>query len=275
MKKNLFYLAAFALSLGMVSCSSDDTDADVISKNAETTTVVELAPQQAPTILFASNGQDLTKELDPNVVLADPTPIVISDLGGSVEVNLALNDAKDDGDWKESHLSIHVRDTTNVTVFMPIDVQYYCQQDDMMIVKNHKNIKYKEDVEEVSTTVGGQKVSLTIRYRENGIEVSTVGINSAALKAMRQHYKDGITFEIKNYFRIDEPNSLTREEIKASLDKSYITFDREPKVYVNAFGKYKEIVDRWACTVKPQNMGVYNEPEVLDLASKLDVYVKK
>lgn len=273
MKKNLFYFAAFALAFGMTSCSSDDTGNDV--QTAQEPAVVELTPQQKPVVLFTSNGQDITKPLDENIVLVDNTPVEISELGGSVEVNLALNDAKEDGDWKESHLSIHVRDTTDVTVFMPIDVKYYCQQDDMMIVKDHGHFVYKEDVEEVSTTVGGQKVTLTIRYRENGIEVSTVGINSTALKAMRKYYKDGITFEIKNYFRIDEDNSLTREQIKESLDNSYITFNREPKAYVNAFGKFKGTVDKWACVVKPQNMGAYNDPEVLDYASKLMVYVRK
>ena len=144
-----------------------------------------------------------------------------------------------------------------------------------MIVKDHAHLAYKEDVEEVSASVGGQNVTLTIRYRANGIEVSTAGINSTALKAMRKYYKDGITFEIKNYFRIDEGYNLTREQIKASLDNSYITFDREPKVYVNAFGKYNEVVDKWACVVKPQNIGAYNDPQVLDFASKLNVYVKK
>lgn len=273
MKKNILYFAAFALTLGMASCSSDDTNND--DQTAQEPVVVELTPQQKPVVLFTSNGCDISKPLDESLSLVDNTPIEISGLGGSVEVNLALNDKKDDGDWKESHLSIHVRDTTNVTVFMPIDVQYYCQQDDMMIVKDHKNFTYKENVEEVTASVGGQNVTLTIRYRANGIEVSTAGINSTALKAMRKYYKDGITFEIKNYFRIDEGYNLTREQIKASLDNSYITFDREPKVYVNAFGKYNEVVDKWACVVKPQNIGAYNDPLVLDFASKLNVYVKK
>ncbi len=165
---------------------------------------------------------------------------------GEVEVNLSVNAEKSEGDYIATKLSIHVRDTTDVEVFIPVIAEYYCDADDMNIVLSHK-----ENAEEYNNTanyksmsyeVAGQTVTLTVAYELGGIRVTTSGINKDVLKYLRTTYGDGITFEVWNYYKnavtIDDVTSdVTRGEIKNKfLNNSTVTFTATTSRYVNAFG---------------------------------------
>lgn len=190
----------------------------------------------------------------------DPTPDPVEPTvkvnGGSVEANFSI----DEHDWdvNETHLSLHVRDTTDVTIFMPVEAEYYCAADDMNIVAKHDvQYVYNEATETVSMDVNGQTVTLNIKYAENGITVSTQGINAEVLKYCRDTYNDGITFEVRNYFN----SNITKEALKQALDNSTISFATEPKTYVNAFGFYNGVEDQWGIKVTPKNLDVREVPE--------------
>lgn len=190
----------------------------------------------------------------------DPTPDPVEPTvkvnGGSVEANFSI----DEHDWdvNETHLSLHVRDTTDVTIFMPVEAEYYCAADDMNIVAKHDvQYVYNEATETVSMDVNGQTVTLNIKYAENGITVSTQGINAEVLKYCRDTYNDGITFEVRNYFN----SNITKEALKQALDNSTISFTTEPKTYVNAFGFYNGVEDQWGIKVTPKNLDVREVPE--------------
>ena len=207
----------------------------------------------------------------------DPVDTIVSNNGGSVEVNLALNDEKEYGDWIESHLSIHVRDTTDVTVYLPVEAEYYCEMDDMAIILKHdEDFIYKETTEVLSMQIGEYDVTLTIVYSANGVTISTSGINAEILKYCREKYNDGITFEVYNYYN----SALDREQLQAKLNNSTISFTNATKVYVNAFGYVDGAADDWACVVKPTDMedrtlppaeGVMSERE----KSILYIYIKE
>lgn len=108
----------------------------------------------------------------------------------------------------ETKLSIHVRDTVDVEVYIPIEKSKYCQKDDMFIVERHQpgywvyNGDNAEGIsqETVSMNIAGDNITLTISYEEAGIRIKTKGIGANALKYCRQEFGDGITFEISNYF---------------------------------------------------------------------------
>ena len=167
-----------------------------------------------------------------------PTPpAIVTGNKGEVEVNLSLNERKTDGDYIATKLSIHVRDTADVEVFIPVEAQYYCQADDMNIVLSHKQQAEQYNTaandREMAWTVAGQTVKLTVSYATDGIRVKTQGVNKAVLKALREQYGDGITFEVWNYFKAE---AITREQLKPMLDKSTVSFTEAPGRYVNAFG---------------------------------------
>lgn len=199
---------------------------------------------------------------------ADPAPVVpeedpadpeIVGGNGSVEINLALNAEHEQGDWLESHLSIHVRDTTDVTVFLPVSAEYYCPADDMYIVKTHDEgaYTYNETTETVTMEINGNTVTLNVTFAEDGITIQTQGVNADVLKYLREVYHDGLTFEIYNYYN----ESLTRNALQNILNNSTVSFDTAPKIFVNAFGKQDDVVDPLACTVKPADAALYNGPE--------------
>lgn len=185
--------------------------------------------------------------------------------GGSVEVNLALNAPHEQGDWIESHLSIHVRDTTDVTLFMPIEAQYYCPQDDMMIVQKHDiAYQYNETTETVTMNVNGNPVTLNITYSAAGITVSTEGINADVLKYCRSMYEDGINFEIRNYYN----SSLTRQQIQEKLNNSVVSFAKQPKIYMYAKGMVEGagVEDPFACVVMPDDIDDRTAPAAGELS---------
>lgn len=159
-----------------------------------------------------------------------------------VEVNLSVNDEHVNGDYIATKLSIHVRSLTDVEVFIPVEKQYYCEADDMDISLSHRepNMVYNTDPQYVEMTVAGTKVTFTVRYEDEGIYVTTDGINQTVIDYCNENYGDGITFEVWNYFK-----AITREELKPMLDQSTVSFlDRNTALYINAFAKLRNYEGR-------------------------------
>lgn len=171
----------------------------------------------------------------------DPEDPIYYEDKGHVEVNLSVNDKKDKDDYIWSKLSIHVRDTTDVEIFIPVGAEYYCEADDFYIVQKHDKedaYVYTDNTEKVEMEIAGQKVTLTIEHQQNGMRITTDGINSAVLKECRKTYGDGITFEVYSYYN---EKITSREMLKGLLDQTTIKFlDEEPDYYINAFGKVRE-----------------------------------
>lgn len=151
-----------------------------------------------------------------------------------VEVNLAIND-----DWNQgfeglvTKLSIHVRQAGDVEVFIPVGAKYYCDADDMYIFDSHEgNISYGGP-ETISFEIAGQTVTLSVSFEENGIRVTTSGINEEVFNYCVETNHDGINFEVYNYFN----TSITREQLRGFLNESTIEFlgGVYPDFYINAF----------------------------------------
>lgn len=212
---------------------------------------------------------------DQPVVPEDPADPEVKANGGSVEVNLALNEEHEKDDWKESHLSVHVRDTTDFTLFMPIEAEYYCPQDDMMIVQKHDtNFVYNETSETLSMVIDGQTVTLDVTFAANGITFQSHGINAKVLKYCRDTYGDGITFEVRNYYN----DALSRTDIQRKLNQSTISFTNAPNTYYYAFGYWEGSIDPLACAVKPTDAADRNNVKVEmseHEGAQLYIYTKK
>lgn len=229
--KSLFVLGLGALAFA--ACSNDD---DPVEKQDETV-VVNLAKQADYTIYSG----ETTLKTSFGATRADmPTDTTYSIDYDQVEVNLSVNDPRvnteNPYDYVATKLSIHVRDTTDVTVFIPVTEDLYCDADDMAIVGAHKDttsIVYNTEPTTVSMTLGGNTVTLTVAYSEDGITVSTEGMNAAVLAYTKENYKDGLTFEVWNYYNKD----ATRDGIKGLANNSTVTFDEAPGFYINGFNE--------------------------------------
>lgn len=192
----------------------------------------------------------------------DPAPSVVAG-NGSVEVNFSIYDRKYEAN--ETKLSIHVRDTTDVTIVIPTPADYYCPVDDMLIVQKHDIAKVYSTSSTVDMDINGNKVSLTTTYAEDGITISTNGINADVLKYLRNTYGDGLTFEINSYFateRLDASGkkvAVTRDEIQAMLNRSTISFTNTPKFYLNAFGVINNAIIPNDCNVTPADATLFGD----------------
>lgn len=146
-----------------------------------------------------------------------------------VEVNLHASEG-------ESHLSIHVRAATNVEIFIPVPEKYYCDADDMAIVMKHEPnhmghggpIEYTYQLKDSDL-----KVTLTLAFEEDGIRITTSGINEDVIAwCAEKCHGDGITFEVWNYFNED----LSKDQLIEYLNRATIKFlGLEPDAYINAF----------------------------------------
>lgn len=182
---------------------------------------------------------------------------------GSVEVNFSINDQKSDGDYIATKLSIHVRDYSDVSVFIPVEAAYYCAVDDMYIVQTHREGDYvynNYQSDKISMDVNGTTVTLTVTYETGGIRVTTDGINQNVIDYLREKNGDGINFEVWNYYKTEEINRTT---LKPMLDKATIKFlDTKVGMYINAFGKIGEednkVVNPLDCEVKPEDTSYSN-----------------
>ncbi|MBR1809321.1 MAG: hypothetical protein IJ776_08040 [Paludibacteraceae bacterium] len=187
----------------------------------------------------------------------EPEKNVVPGLG-EVEVNLSLNAEKTEDDYVVTKLSIHVRDTTDIEVFLPVDMHYYCDKDDMNIVLSNRDgvLQYNTYVETVSMDIAGNTVTLNVRFEDGGIVVSTRGINSGVLNYCRDTYQDGITFEIWNYY-----HDILRTDLQEILNRSTITFTASPGRYVNAYGVVEGDVNPLDCQVLPPSDYIYSSTE--------------
>lgn len=199
----------------------------------------------------------------------DPTPSIAAG-EGSVEVNFSINDRSYKAN--DTKLSIHVRDTTDVEIFIPTPADYYCPVDDMQIVQKHDVAQVYNTTNVVDMTINGNKVTLTTTYAKDGITITTNGINADILKYLRKTYNDGLTFEINNYFATERVDSngnvvpVTRDELQALLNQSTISFTSTPKFYLNAFGVVDGSIIPNDCFVNPFSPALFGsrigvEPE--------------
>lgn len=108
-------------------------------------------------------------------------------------------------DWNELKTSIHLRDTVDVRVFIPVSHDLQAVPDDFDIRSGVDYTYLTEDIKEVvpvTYTVAGNSYSVDVQvnHKTDGIEILIAGADcAAALRDARGVYDDGITFEIHSY----------------------------------------------------------------------------
>jgi len=190
-------------------------------------------------IVKVSPAQPINGEQeDPDLHEATEGPANPEDPGlrkGEVEVNLSMNAVRDENDYIFTKLSLHIRDTTDLEVFIPITPEYYCEADDMDIVLSHQQgIEiHSPQPDRIEYEINGYMVVATVSYEASGIRIKTEGIVPEVLKFLRDSYADGLTIQIWNYYNT-YALERGRAELKKILDRSTITFKTKPENYVNA-----------------------------------------
>ena len=204
-----------------------------------------------------------------------------------VEVNYAILDDHGYESGIEdlvTKLSIHVRYATNVDVKIPIPTRYIIESDDLYIFNEH----YSKPNGEYEGAYGGESYSenplanqnATLSYpitnadgsevgnvilhvdfergdenlgdafAEGYIHVWTEGITEEVINACWAYNKDGINFEIFNYFQtekvvwnegdefasVESASDLNRTALIEAMNQSVISFEFQPDYYINAFG---------------------------------------
>ena len=173
-------------------------------------------------------------------------PVTTTPMNGEVEINLSLNAEKEEGDYIASKLSVHIRDTSDLVIFLPVPMEYYLEKDDMQIVLSHQSeqMQYNIFVETVDMDIAGQRVSMNVGFEEGGIRISINNIQPEVLRYCREQYADGLTFEIWTYY-----HDGNRTLLQDYLNQSTVSFTGNIGNYINAFGIVDGETNPLDCTV--------------------------
>ena len=200
----------------------------------------------------------------------------IKDIPDHVEVNLSIEERLT---YLTTHLSIHVRAITDVEVFIPIPAEYICETDDLEIVQKHQeDLMIHGGPREISFNINGKNITLTVGIEAEGIRITTYGVCEEIIEYLQEKNKDGITFEVWNYFNIkhsewieEEHSYLDLSKLKEYLNNSTIEFlDAVPSLYVNSFmwetGEAEFHIGHEGifcddCIVSPLDSNIYNSQE--------------
>lgn len=126
-----------------------------------------------------------------------------------VEVDVHQQEHKD---WNEIKTSIHMRDTVDVEVFLPIG---YEEMADDFDIRVGKDFEYITELKTAKIQLGGEtyEFEVSIKHEKEGIRI-LVKPNVEALKVAREMYDDGITFEIHSYVTSGIPTKMIWEKMK-------------------------------------------------------------
>lgn len=117
-------------------------------------------------------------------------------------------------DWNEIKTSIHMRDTVDVEVFLPIDYQ---QLSDDFDIRAGVDYAYITELKDAQIQIGDAtyEMQVSITHEAAGTRI-IVHPNKEALRAAREIYQDGITFEIHSYVTPGIPTATIWEKLKGT-----------------------------------------------------------
>ena len=141
------------------------------------------------------------KDIVEDIVLDDD-----EELPGKVEVDIHQ---QLHNDWKEIKTTIHIRDTVNVTVELPIGEDYIIEQDD-----------FKIRVWQAYYTIDNERypISVSVQHSFDKIKISVEGITAALIrKANDESEGDGLTIEVSSYY-----NDVMTDELAFYLMKQAV-----------------------------------------------------
>ena len=142
------------------------------------------------------NGENGDDNGDDNGDSTEPDSIV----PGKGEVEFDIHQ-QEHTDWNEIKTTVHLRDSVNVRILIPVPGEYIAVPDDFDI-RSGMDYTYICEKEVVKYTVAGQEfeTEVLINHTAEGIEILIEGTQcKEALKVARAVYADGLTFEIHSY----------------------------------------------------------------------------
>lgn len=130
---------------------------------------------------------------------------------GSIEVDIHGQEHKD---WNEIKTSLHLRDTVDVKIIIPIPYDYQAELDDFAI---RVDKQYEYIVKTIKVGAEYFNVEFEILHESDRIEIFVKGSDcKEALRLARECYDDGLTFEVHSYVKPEVTEEQIWEWVKAS-----------------------------------------------------------
>lgn len=140
---------------------------------------------------------------------------------GEVEADIHVQEHES---WKEIKTSLHIRDTANVRVTIPIGKDYVEDADDFAIRTYEMFVPGIED--ETDVTVDGEtyKIKVSVKYTTKNIVIDVTGVTPEIISKLEALSQDGLTIEVHNYIK----EGMTDQEIWEAIKKAKVeTFKPE------------------------------------------------
>lgn len=140
--------------------------------------------------------------------MVDDEGSVVKTGGVEVDIHQQLHT-----DWNEIKTSIHIRDTVNCQIVLPLPLEIQAQVDDFSIRSGFVYESIKKSI-----TIGEKTfdVHFDVAHEERGVVITISAADKELLKAAREAYMDGITFEIHSYVKQETERDAIWNYIKSS-----------------------------------------------------------
>lgn len=166
------------------------------------------------------------------------TPDTIIPGKGEVEFDIHQQEHTD---WNEIKTTVHLRDSVNVRILVPIPCEYIAVPDDFDI-RSGLDYTYITEKETVKYSVAGQEfeTEVVINHTIEGIEILIEGTQcKEALKVARAVYADGLTFEIHSYIYsvVDDETIWSWLKTTECPQTSYIKWPASGDCCTHTFGQ--------------------------------------
>lgn len=157
-------------------------------------------------------GEEIIKKNNENGMKKDEGSVLRP---GCVEIDVHQQEHKD---WNEIKTSIHMRDTAEVEVFLPIG---YEEMADDFDIRSGVDYAYITELKDCKVMIGNAeyKLEASITHEQEGIRI-IVKPNKEALIAARERYDDGLTFEVHSYVTSGIPTDAIWSRLKTTTCKA-------------------------------------------------------
>lgn len=149
-------------------------------------------------------------------------------------------------DWKEIKTSIHIRAAVNAKIMIPVPLEIQAQADDVVI---RSGVKYEYISKVITLGDKDYEFKFEVEHAQEGIIITVKAKdNEEAIKAAKELYGDGVTFEIHSYAKNDISN------------KDLWTYIRQTKCLKTSLTE--NFTGQQACNVKGQVTSAFFDEKV-------------
>lgn len=128
------------------------------------------------------------------------------------------------GQWGEIKTSVHVKEAKDVTINIPVGIDYTLENAETDERARYFNEYY--EIQNYDETIGA-KVNVEVERLKAGVTINITGITEDLVKALERRYNDGFTVEIHTFYKLTDAAGTSdfKAPVWNAMKNSKVTYD--------------------------------------------------